>query len=100
MLVRSPTTAAYEICSTSRQARRSSTDHVYLRTTNRTLEAYLKSGGTAQGDILISYTPSGHSDWQNIVGQIKSFGSSGKKTAVVSTINGDASIPFYKELGN
>ncbi|MDP6164583.1 MAG: transporter substrate-binding protein, partial [Gammaproteobacteria bacterium] len=63
------------------------------------LEAYLKSHGIADEDILINYTPFGHSDWQSIVSDIKKFGSEGKKTAVVSTINGDANVPFYKELG-
>ncbi|MBY0400366.1 urea ABC transporter substrate-binding protein [Myxococcota bacterium] len=76
------------------------TDYVYPRTTNKILEAYLKSKGVAQADILINYTPFGHSDWQSIVSEIKKFGSAGKKTAVVSTINGDANVPFYKELGN
>ncbi len=76
------------------------TDYVYPRTTNRILEAYLKSKGVADADILINYTPFGHSDWQSIVADIKRFGSAGKKTAVVSTINGDANVPFYKELGN
>jgi urea transport system substrate-binding protein len=76
------------------------TDYVYPRTTNKILEAYLKSKGVAQDDILINYTPFGHSDWQTIVADIKKFGSAGKKTAVVSTINGDANVPFYKELGN
>ena len=76
------------------------TDYVYPRTTNKILEAYLKSKGVAQEDILINYTPFGHSDWQTIVADIKKFGSAGKKTAVVSTINGDANVPFYKELGN
>ena len=76
------------------------TDYVYPRTTNKILEAYLKTKGVAQGDILINYTPFGHSDWQNIVSEIKKFGSAGQKTAVVSTINGDANVPFYKELGN
>ncbi|PPQ34385.1 urea ABC transporter substrate-binding protein [Rhodopila globiformis] len=76
------------------------TDYVYPRTTNQILEAYLKSLGVAQDDIMINYTPFGHSDWQNIVASIKNFGSAGKKTAVVSTINGDANVPFYKELGN
>ena len=76
------------------------TDYVYPRTTNKILEAYLKSKGVKQEDILINYTPFGHSDWQNIVADIKKFGSAGKKTAVVSTINGDANVPFYKELGN
>jgi urea transport system substrate-binding protein len=75
-------------------------DYVYPRTTNRILEAYLKSKGVADADIMINYTPFGHSDWQTIVADIKRFGSAGKKTAVVSTINGDANVPFYKELGN
>jgi urea transport system substrate-binding protein len=76
------------------------TDYVYPRTTNKILEAYLKSKGVADADIMINYTPFGQSDWQNIVAQIKKFGSAGKKTAVVSTINGDANVPFYKELAN
>ena len=76
------------------------TDYVYPRTTNKILEAYLKSKGVKPEDIMINYTPFGHSDWQTIVSDIKKFGSAGKKTAVVSTINGDANVPFYKELGN
>ncbi len=76
------------------------TDYVYPRTTNKILEAYLKSKGVASEDIMINYTPFGHSDWQTIVSDIKKFGAAGKKTAVVSTINGDANVPFYKELGN
>ncbi len=76
------------------------TDYVYPRTTNKILEAYLKSKGVKDEDIMINYTPFGHSDWQNIVASIKKFGSAGKKTAVISTINGDANVPFYKELGN
>lgn len=76
------------------------TDYVYPRTTNKILEAYLKSKGVASEDIMINYTPFGHSDWQGIVSSIKKFGGAGKKTAVVSTINGDANVPFYKELGN
>ena len=76
------------------------TDYVYPRTTNKILEAYLKAKGVAAEDIMVNYTPFGHSDWQSIVSDIKSFGSAGKKTAVVSTINGDANVPFYKELGN
>jgi urea transport system substrate-binding protein len=76
------------------------TDYVYPRTTNKILEAYLKSKGVKPDDIMINYTPFGHSDWQTIVADIKKFGSAGKKTAVVSTINGDANVPFYKELGN
>jgi urea transport system substrate-binding protein len=76
------------------------TDYVYPRTTNKILEAYLASKGVAPEDIMINYTPFGHADWQTIVSDIKAFGSAGKKTAVVSTINGDANVPFYKELGN
>jgi len=76
------------------------TDYVYPRTTNKILAAYLKQKGVADKDILINYTPFGHSDWQSIVADIRKFGSQGKKTAVVSTINGDANVPFYKELGN
>ncbi|MEL6623031.1 MAG: transporter substrate-binding protein, partial [Pseudomonadota bacterium] len=76
------------------------TDYVYPRTTNKILEAYLKAKGVKAEDIMINYTPFGHSDWQTIVADIKKFGSAGKKTAVVSTINGDANVPFYKELSN
>src|SRR6187431_1919410 len=76
------------------------TDYVYPRTTNKILEAYLKSKGVKDADISINYTPFGHADWQTRVAAIKRFGSTGKKTAVVSTINGDANVPFYKELGN
>lgn len=76
------------------------TDYVYPRTTNKILEAYLKSKGVSDEDIMINYTPFGHSDWQSIVAEIKKFGTAGKKTAVVSTVNGDANVPFYKELGN
>lgn len=76
------------------------TDYVYPRTTNKILKAYLESKGVAPEDIMVNYTPFGHSDWQSIVSDIKKFGSAGKKTAVVSTINGDANVPFYKELGN
>jgi urea transport system substrate-binding protein len=76
------------------------TDYVYPQTTNKILQAYLEAKGVAKEDIMINYTPFGHSDWQTIVTDIKNFGSAGKKTAVVSTINGDANVPFYKELGN
>src|SRR5262249_1259873 len=76
------------------------TDYVYPRTTNTILEAYLLSKGVAKDDISINYTPFGHSDWQTRVAEIVKFGTSGKKTAVVSTINGDANVPFYKELAN
>lgn len=76
------------------------TDYVYPRTANKVLEAYLKSRGFTDKDIMISYTPFGHSDWQSIVADIKKFGGAGEKTAVISTINGDANVPFYKELAN
>jgi urea transport system substrate-binding protein len=76
------------------------TDYVYPRTTNKILESYLKSKGVSDKDILVNYTPFGHSDWQTIVSDIKKFGSAGKKAAVVSTVNGDANVPFYKELAN
>ncbi len=76
------------------------TDYVYPRTTNRILEAYLKQKGVAEDDISINYTPFGHSDWQTRVAAIRRFGAAGKPTAVVSTINGDANVPFYLELAN
>ncbi|MBT7954368.1 MAG: urea ABC transporter substrate-binding protein [Rhodospirillaceae bacterium] len=76
------------------------TDYVYPRTTNKILRAFLHAKGVKDADIMENYTPFGHSDWQTIVSKVKKFASSGKKTAVVSTINGDANIPFYKELGN
>src|SRR6478735_8413523 len=75
------------------------TDYVYPRTTNKILRAFLKSKGVDDKDIDEKYTPFGHSDYQTIVADIKKF-SSGGKTAVVSTINGDSNVPFYKELGN
>jgi len=76
------------------------TDYVYPRTTNKILRSFLKSKGVAEADIMEEYTPFGHSDYQTIIANIKKFASAGKKTAVVSTINGDSNVPFYKELGN
>ncbi|MCK4206634.1 urea ABC transporter substrate-binding protein [Brucella pituitosa] len=76
------------------------TDYVYPRTTNKILEAYLLSKGVKPEDIRVNYTPFGFSDWQTEVAAIKGFGAAGKKTAVVSTVNGDANVPFYKELAN
>jgi urea transport system substrate-binding protein len=76
------------------------TDYVYPRTTNKILRAFLKSKGVADADIMEEYTPFGHSDYQTIIAKIKKFSAEGKKTAVVSTINGDSNVPFYKELGN
>src|SRR6266478_4811377 len=75
------------------------TDYVYPRTTNKILRAFLRSKGVAEKDIEEVYTPFGHSDYQTIVANIKKFAAGGK-TAVVSTINGDSNVPFYKELGN
>ena len=74
------------------------TDYVYPRTTNRILQAYLGTAGTSPDDIMTIYTPFGHAGWSEIVGKIKKFGSAGKKTAVISTINGDANTHFYREL--
>ena len=76
------------------------TDYVYPRTTNKILRAFLKTKGVAEADIMEEYTPFGHSDYQTIIGKIKKFAADGKKTAVISTINGDSNVPFYKELGN
>ncbi|WP_149537248.1 urea ABC transporter substrate-binding protein [Siccirubricoccus phaeus] len=76
------------------------TDYVYPRTTNRILRGFLNSKGIANADIMEEYTPFGHSDWQGIVARVKRFAGEGKKTAIVSTINGDANVPFYRELGN
>ncbi len=74
------------------------TDYVYPRTTNNILESYLKSKGIAAEDIFVNYTPFGHSDWSKIVGDVVALGADGKKVGVISTINGDANIGFYKEL--
>ncbi len=74
------------------------TDYVYPRTTNNILESYLKGKGIAADDIFVNYTPFGHSDWSKIVADVVALGADGKKVGVVSTINGDANIGFYKEL--
>ena len=74
------------------------TDYVYPRTTNRILEQYLKDNGIAEEDIFVNYTPFGHSDWSSIVADVVELGADGKKVGVISTINGDANIGFYKEL--
>jgi urea transport system substrate-binding protein len=76
------------------------TDYVYPRTTNKILRAFLKSKNIPEADILEEYTPFSHTDYQTIIGKIKKFAGEGKKTAVISTINGDSNVPFYKELGN
>src|SRR5258706_7323005 len=75
------------------------TDYVYPRTTNKILRYFLHSKGITHDDILEKYTPFGHSDYQTIVAEMKKFSAS-KRTAVISTINGDSNVPFYKELGN
>jgi urea transport system substrate-binding protein len=74
------------------------TDYVYPRTTNQILEAYLKSKGVAEEDIFVNYTPFGHSDWATIVGDVVEMSEDGRQVGVISTINGDANIGFYKEL--
>ena len=76
------------------------TDYVYPRTTNRLLAAYLESRGVSVNDIMLSYTPFGHTDWERIVRDIHRFGSQGRKTAVVSTVNGDANVALYRELAS
>lgn len=76
------------------------TDYVYPRTTNKILRAFLKSKNIPESDIMEEYTPFSHTDYQTIIGKIKKFAGEGKKTAVISTINGDSNVPFYKELGN
>jgi urea transport system substrate-binding protein len=75
------------------------TDYVYPRTTNKILQYFLKEKKVAEGDIMEKYTPFGHADYQTIVADIKKF-AAGTPTAVVSTINGDSNVPFYKELAN
>ena len=74
------------------------TDYVYPRTTNQILSAYLTSEGVSPDDIMTIYTPFGYSEWRGIVERIKAFGSEGKKTAVISTVNGDANTYLYREL--
>jgi len=74
------------------------TDYVYPRTTNRILSAYLSAQGVSPDEIMTIYTPFGHSEWREIVARIKAFDLEGKKTAVISTINGDANTYFYREL--
>tara|TARA_A100001015_G_scaffold54021_1_gene59259 strand:- start:923 stop:2185 length:1263 start_codon:yes stop_codon:yes gene_type:complete len=74
------------------------TDYVYPRTTNKILEQYLKDKGISESDIFVNYTPFGHSDWSKIVADVVALGADGKKVGVISTINGDANVGFYKEL--
>jgi len=74
------------------------TDYVYPRTTNKILEQYLQDKGIKKEDIFVNYTPFGHSDWSKIVADVVALGADGKKVGVISTINGDANVGFYKEL--
>ena len=74
------------------------TDYVYPRTTNNILESYLIDKGIAAEDIFVNYTPFGQSDWATIVADVVALGEDGKQVGVISTINGDANIGFYKEL--
>jgi urea transport system substrate-binding protein len=74
------------------------TDYVYPRTTNNILQSYLIDQGIPESDIFVNYTPFGHSDWSRIVADVVALGADGKKVGVISTINGDANIGFYKEL--
>ena len=74
------------------------TDYVYPRTTNKILKQYLTDKGIPASDIFVNYTPFGHSDWSKIVADVVALGADGKKVGVISTINGDANIGFYKEL--
>ena len=76
------------------------TDYVYPRTSNKIIRAFLNMKGVKDEDIMENYTPFGFADWQTEVAAIKKFGTAGKKTAVISTVNGDANVPFYKELAN
>ena len=74
------------------------TDYVYPRTTNNILKSYLEDKGIAAEDIFVNYTPFGQSDWATIVADVVALGEDGKQVGVISTINGDANIGFYKEL--
>ena len=74
------------------------TDYVYPRTTNNILESYLKEQGIPEEDIFVNYTPFGHSDWSTIVADVQELAADGSFVGVISTINGDANVGFYKEL--
>ncbi len=76
------------------------TDYVYPRTTNNILESYLMDKGISEEDIFVNYTPFGHSDWSKVVADVVALGADGKKVGVISTINGDANVGFYKELAS
>ncbi|MGN6554762.1 MAG: urea ABC transporter substrate-binding protein [Verrucomicrobiota bacterium] len=74
-------------------------DYVYPRTTNKILKQYLKMKGIPEEDIVEIYTPFGHTDYQTIVAAIKKFAASGN-ACVISTLNGDTNVPFFKEFAN
>ena len=74
-------------------------DYVYPRTTNKILKQYLKAKGIPDADIEEIYTPFGHTDYQTIVAAIKKFAAGGK-ACVISTLNGDTNVPFFKEFAN
>ena len=74
-------------------------DYVYPRTTNKILKQYLKAKGIPDADIEEIYTPFGHTDYQTIVAAIKKFASGGR-ACVISTLNGDTNVPFFKEFAN
>ena len=75
------------------------TDYVFPRTANKVLKAFLLAKGVPEANIAEEYTPFGHSDYQTIVGKIKDFAKDGD-ACVLSTINGDSNVPFYKEFAN
>ena len=75
------------------------TDYVFPRTANKVLKAFLLSKGVPEANIAEEYTPFHHQDYQTIVGKIKAFAKGGK-ACVLSTINGDSNVPFYKEFAN
>jgi urea transport system substrate-binding protein len=88
-------------------------DYVYPQTTNLVLLEYLQSKGVALENIgggfkkdesgkIISagkYTPFGHTDYQQIVSEIKQFAAGGK-ACVINTLNGDTNVPFFKEYAS
>ena len=75
------------------------TDYVFPRTANKVLKAFLLTKGVPEANIVEEYTPFHHQDYQTIVGKIKRFAASGN-ACVLSTINGDSNVPFYKEFAN
>jgi urea transport system substrate-binding protein len=88
-------------------------DYVYPQTTNLVLLEYLLSKGVPLANIgggfvkdssgkitnAGKYTPFGHTDYQQIVAEIKQFAAGGK-AAVINTLNGDTNVPFFKEYAS